>query len=91
MHDIDRVQLERSLDTEAYEGETAFEGEWAGESGRVFDEAQEMELASDLLEIQSEEELDHFIGGLVGLLPGIIQGIGGLFGGRRRRGAGADG
>src|SRR5262245_48836088 len=65
MHDIDRVQLERSLDSENFEGEAAFEGEWAGESGRVFDEALEMELAAELLEIRDEGELDRFLGDFI--------------------------
>lgn len=63
MHDIDRTQLETwETDYEAdsyeyeYEGEGSFEG--------PFSEVEEMELASDLLEITSEEELDQFLGNL---------------------------
>ena len=43
-----------------YESENGFYGESEG----VFDEAEEMELAAELLSISSEEELDQFIGGL---------------------------
>ena len=64
MHDIDRVQLERDPEAEGFET-TAFEGEWTGESGRVFDEAQEMELAAELLEIRDEAELDRFLGDFI--------------------------
>ena len=65
MHDIDRTQLESTPETEAFEAETAFEGEWTGESGRVFDEAQEMELAAELLEIRDEAELEQFLGDFI--------------------------
>ena len=86
---ITRVNKGTSRATKANKGyeQSEFDGE-GGDGESPLSEEEEMELASDLLEIQSEEELDHFIGGLVGLLPGIIQGIGGLFGGKRRRGAG---
>jgi hypothetical protein len=45
----------------AFEGEG--EGEWLGE--RPFDEAEEYELAMELLSVSSEEELDQFLGKLV--------------------------
>ncbi len=49
-----------------YEGEGFLgEGEYEGESAPVFDEVTEMELASELLGVQSEEELEQFLGGLI--------------------------
>jgi hypothetical protein len=68
MHDIDRTQLESGLD--AFESD---QFEWVEESATVgetdmesaFDEAEEMELAADLLEITDEAELDQFIGKLI--------------------------
>jgi hypothetical protein len=80
MHNIDRMGLETSWETGAYEDEYAaedeFEYESEGESDEyeygyedefesVFDEAEEMELAAELLEIQDEEELDLFLGKLI--------------------------
>jgi hypothetical protein len=64
MHDIDRTQLESD-----------FEGEfgWAGESESVFSETDEMELASQLLEVQDEQELDQFLGGLIKKVGGFIR------------------
>ena len=61
MHDIDRTQLEAwetgyETDEYEFEGESTFEG--------PFSEVEEMELASELLEIASEEELDQFLGDL---------------------------
>jgi len=75
MHNIDRMGLETSWETGSYEdefsdedeyessGEYEFEYEEEGEG--VFDEAEEMELAAELLEIQDEEELDLFLGKLI--------------------------
>ena len=75
MHNIDRMGLETSWETGSYEdefsdedeyessGEYEFEFEEEGEG--VFDEAEEMELAAELLEIQDEEELDLFLGKLI--------------------------
>ena len=66
MHDIDRTQLEYSQELENYEHEQYEYGEteWSGEAG-VFSEAQAMELAAELLEVSTEEELDRFLGGLI--------------------------
>ena len=72
MHDIDRVRLEtqselleaRPFEAEQFEygeTETAFEAE----TGEVFGEAEQMELASEMLEISSEAELDRFLGDLI--------------------------
>ena len=61
MHDIDRTQLETweseyETDSYEFEGDSSYEG--------PFNEVEEMELASELLEITSEEELDQFLGSL---------------------------
>jgi uncharacterized protein (DUF697 family) len=64
MHDIDRTALE-TWETWETEPET---GSYEFESGSFyegpFNEVEEMELASELLEIKSEEELDQFLGSL---------------------------
>lgn len=96
MHDIDanpREYAAGELESEAYEGEQAYEEslEFEGDGEGALSEEQELDLAAELLEIESEEELDQFIGSLIGigskLLPGLAKGIGGLFGkkGRRRK------
>jgi len=64
-----------SYEGESYEGEGASEGEgeyhdeasFEGESDSeaIFDEIEEMEQAAALLEVQDEQELDHFLGGLI--------------------------
>ena len=61
MHDIDRTQTEYPYEEmEAYEfDEMEFEA-----SETVFDEATEMELTSDLLEVVDDAELDQFLGKL---------------------------
>lgn len=67
MHDIDRTFMEYTPETEAFEGEN-FEfsaNEWSGESGEVFGEAEVLELASELLEVTNEAELNHFLGGFI--------------------------
>lgn len=72
MHDIDRTQLESNPELENYEHEQYEFGEygeygeteWGGETG-TFSEAQAMELAAELLEVSSEEELDRFLGSLI--------------------------
>ena len=62
MHDIDRTTLEYGQEMSGYEGEFEFgQGEWSGEGG-VFSEAEEMELANDLLSVSSEAELEQFLG-----------------------------
>lgn len=74
MHDIDRVRLETHSESEMFEsgpleaeyfefGEA--EAHWQGQSGEVFGETEEMELASEMLGITSEAELDRFVGGLL--------------------------
>jgi hypothetical protein len=67
MHDIDRTQMEYGsqptrFDQEQFEFQ---EAEWAPESGAVLSEADEYELAMELLGVTSEAELDQFLGGLI--------------------------
>lgn len=62
-HDIDRTQLEYEADDE-YPSDQ-FEYLSQGEA-RVFSDADEMELAAELLATNDEQELDQFIGKLIG-------------------------
>ena len=71
MHDIDRIRLESEsemfeavpFETEQFEfGESEAS---SGETGEVFGETEQMELASELLEVTSEAELDRFLGDLI--------------------------
>ena len=69
MHDYDRTSLELGFgDYESdeygyeFEGDPESYGETYGES--PFNEAEEMELAAELLSVNSEAELDQFIGKL---------------------------
>ncbi|GGZ10176.1 hypothetical protein ACFFTM_17100 [Pseudoduganella plicata] len=63
MHDIDRTTLEfgqeTGLEMEQYE---FGQGEWTGEGGGLLSEADEMELANELLSVSNEQELDQFLG-----------------------------
>ncbi len=69
MHDIDRTQMEFAAESYEMEGEQfEFSGQelaHEGGFGEVFSEAQEMELAHELLEVQNEAELNHFLGNLI--------------------------
>lgn len=70
MHDIDRTQAEYwgevdEYETGDYEYDGEYEGEYYGEYEGVFDEADEMELAAELLEVSDEAELDQFLGKLI--------------------------
>ena len=73
MHDIDRVRLETQSEAEMFEAfplqpqqfefpqsETPY-----GETGEVFGETEQLELASELLEVTNEAELDRFLGDLI--------------------------
>jgi len=76
MHNIDRIRLETHTQTEA---EMAAAGQFEAEqfefaeaetqfqtvTGEVFGETEQMELASEMLEISSEAELDRFLGNLI--------------------------
>lgn len=67
MHDIDRTQMEYTAELPGFEAEQFEfgEGEWSPEGGAVLSEADEYELASELLGVASEEELDQFLGNLI--------------------------
>lgn len=74
MHDIDRIRLETQPETGMFEA-GPFEAEQFefaqaetpyGETGEVFSETEQMELASGLLEVTSEAEFDRFLGDLIG-------------------------
>ncbi len=71
MHDIDRTTFETGYgeyesDEFGYEYEEEGEGEFYNEmyGGSPFSEAEEMELAAELLNVSNEQELDQFIGKL---------------------------
>jgi len=67
MHDLDRTTMEfgqefgggSSYEMEQYE---FGQGEWTGEGGGLLSEADEMELANELLSVSNEQELDQFLG-----------------------------
>lgn len=63
MHDIDRTTLEFGQETSGYEMENFEfgEAEWGGEMGAL-SEAEEMELANELLAVTNEAELEQFLG-----------------------------
>jgi hypothetical protein len=61
MHNIDRNLAEFDTEIDTYETEPEFEFEF-DDSEYVFDEAEEMELAAELLEATDEYELDQFLG-----------------------------
>jgi uncharacterized protein (DUF697 family) len=68
MHDIDRTVTEFESDLDEYEAEyDEYEAEYEDEyeyAEGVFDEAEEMELAAELLSTSDEYELDQFLGKL---------------------------
>src|SRR5262249_17289427 len=73
VHDIDRTQLEAAgeiYETGPYESPAYGE---VAETGSPFSEAEETELAYELLGVSSEEELDQFLGKL---FKGVVRGIG---------------
>lgn len=65
MHDLDRTLLEVSPAGAGYAGE-------AGQAEGPLSEAQEMELASRLLEAETEGELEQFLGDVVGTVGGAL-------------------
>lgn len=72
MHDIDRTQLEFQPyppTADAF-GETV--SEEVGMLGSPLTEAQEIELASEFLEISNEQELEHFLGNLIKTVGGTV-------------------
>jgi hypothetical protein len=79
MHDIDRTQpllrqgqaYEFEFETEA--NETQFES-GGQEMESPLGEAETMELASELLEVQSEQELEQFLGDIVSKIGSAVRG-----------------
>lgn len=71
MHDIDRTQMELeseapNFETEEFEYEEESEEEFEEEYGEsMLNEAEELELASELLGVGSEAELDQFLGNVI--------------------------
>lgn len=72
MHDIDRTTMEAGSEIDMFEGESfgyefTEEGEFTGdtETTSPFSEAEEMEMAANLLEVTDEAELDQFLGNLI--------------------------
>lgn len=66
MHDLDRTQLEMEQDEfefDEFEGESEYDSEFEPES--PFNEADEMDLAAELLSVSGEQELDQFLGKLI--------------------------
>ncbi|MCI0389320.1 MAG: hypothetical protein MOB07_11235 [Acidobacteria bacterium] len=73
MHNIDRTNLESNYGESSdeyenygyeYEGDQEFETYGEYEMGSPFSEAEEMDLASELLTVSNEAELDQFLGNL---------------------------
>jgi hypothetical protein len=90
MHDLDRTQnmFESDYREMGYESDHELEflgeayggGQYQGET--VFNEVDEMELAANLLEINNEYELDHFLGSLIKKAGGFMKsGLGKSLGG----------
>src|SRR5438132_8497734 len=98
MHDIDRIRLETQPETGMFEA-GPFEAEQFefaqaetpyGETGEVFSESEQMELASGLLEVTSEADFDRFLGDLIGRAGQAIgspegQAIGGILKGAAKQ------
>ncbi len=64
---MNRRLVDYTPETETFEAE-AFRDESSLETqggGSVFSETEEMELASELLAVQSEQELERFLGDLI--------------------------
>lgn len=80
MHNIDRTQAETTWETEEFETNGfEFEGDSEGYGEMVMEglmsEADEMELAAQLLEVSDEAELDQFLGGLFKKVGKAVGGI----------------
>jgi hypothetical protein len=69
MHDIDRSFMETESETFEFsgEGEDEYETSYEGESyeDEALGEGEVEQLAAELLSINSEDELDHFLGSLI--------------------------
>ncbi|HEX2077423.1 MAG TPA: hypothetical protein VHG08_06925 [Longimicrobium sp.] len=81
MHRLDQELDEFEAGIDALESSDEFEWlgeadqEWTGETDgeAVFDEVEEMELAAELLGLQSEEEMEEFLGKLIKKAGGAIK------------------
>src|SRR5690606_26467642 len=60
MHDTNTANVQDTLELESFEYSDFQQGE-----SEVFDEAQEMELAAELVAVGDEAELDQFLGSLI--------------------------
>jgi len=65
MHNIDRTQLEFMPETENFEYEQYEQYETPAELYEVLQESEQMELATELLGVRDEQELDRFLGTLI--------------------------
>jgi hypothetical protein len=68
MHDIDRSFMEMESEDLEFSGEGEDEGEYGYEAEyeeEIFSEGEVEQLAAELLSINSEGELDHFLGSLI--------------------------
>ncbi|MDR5757126.1 hypothetical protein [Caballeronia sp. LZ035] len=73
LHDIGSTQMQFGPEGQRFEAEQ-FEQEWSGEtSGGTLNEAEAVQLASELLEVSNEAELDRFIGDLIGKVGQIAR------------------
>jgi hypothetical protein len=66
MHDIDRTQVAYSGETESYE---------MASEAPVLTEAEEMELASELMELETEEEFENFLGDIISGVANVAGGV----------------
>jgi hypothetical protein len=73
MHNIDRTLSEFEPEYEQSQGESFEFEEQEDSEAAVFSEAQEMELASELLSVSNEEELEQFLGGLIKKAAGALK------------------
>jgi hypothetical protein len=64
MHDIDGREFEYSNEFGGQGEQFEYEAEWSPEAG--INESEELELATELLGVTTEVELDRFLGNLVG-------------------------
>ena len=83
MHDLDRRSMQAEDEYFEFNGESEGQGEGEGEGEGeayeftaegegVFNESDLQELASELLSVSSEGELNHFLGGLIKRAAGAV-------------------
>lgn len=74
MHNIDRTLTELDPEMEDYyeTDESEFDEYEYTDTEGIFDEATEMDLASELLAVSDEAELDQFLGSLIKKAGGVI-------------------